>query len=119
MAFGTWLKNLITKGKALIKKAAPTIRKGIEIAKKFARVIGGAVGSVINGIAKVIDRGMNKITNDTPKKPLTFNFSDSDIDEDSNASYESSNSDPKIMERRVRIGDNGNGRLRPVLKQLH
>ena len=36
MAFGTWLKNLITKGKALIKKAAPTIRKGIEIAKKVA-----------------------------------------------------------------------------------
>ena len=112
MAFGTWLKNLITKGKALIKKAAPTIRKGIEIAKKVAPVIGGSVGSVINGISNVIDKGLNKIA---PIKPLTFNLSDSDDE-----TYDDTNSnETKINERRIRIGENGSGRLRPVLKQPH
>ena len=63
MAFGTWFKNLITKGKALIKKAAPVIRKGVEIAKKVAPVIGGTIGNVINGVANAVDKGVNYVTN--------------------------------------------------------
>ena len=110
MAFSTWLKNLITKGKALIKKAAPAIRKGIKIAKKVAPVIGGSVGSVINSISNVIDKVLNKIA---PIKQLTFNLSDSD-GEDNHETYDSESSaayvskEPKINERRIRIGDNGN-----------
>lgn len=61
MAFGTWFKNLITKGKALIKKAAPVIRKGVEIAKKVAPVIGGTIGNIINGVANAVDKGVNYV----------------------------------------------------------
>ena len=85
---------------------------------------------MINSISNVIDKGLNKIA---PIKPLKFNLSDSDDDThetydsnndskayDSSAAYGSSSSNkPKIMERKIRIGDNGNGLLRPVLKQLH
>ena len=67
MAFGTWFKNLITKGKALIKKAAPVIRKGVEIAKKVAPVIGGSIGNIINGVANVVDKGVNRITTEGVK----------------------------------------------------
>ena len=66
MAFGTWFKNLITKGKALIKKAAPIIHKGVEIAKKVAPVIGGTIGNVINGVANAVDKGVNYIVNERP-----------------------------------------------------
>ena len=67
MAFGTWFKNLITKGKALIKKAAPAIHKGVEIAKKVAPVIGGSIGNIINGVANVVDKGVNRITTEGVK----------------------------------------------------
>ena len=107
MAFGTWFKNLITKGKALIKKAAPAIHKGVEIAKKVAPVIGGSIGNIINGVANVVDKGVNRIS---PLKQVTFD-SDSRID---------SNSDDgtiTIPQRRAPLGYQGAGqRMIPMLK---
>lgn len=61
MAFGTWFKNLLTKGKAFIKKASPYIRKGIEIARKIGPMFGDAVGGVVNTIANGADYVLNKI----------------------------------------------------------
>ena len=86
MAFGTWFKNLITKGKALIKKAAPVIRKGVEIAKKVAPVIGGSIGNIINGVANVVDKGVNSITTEgikpipmtSPVRAITYDVSSDD-----------------------------------------
>ena len=87
MAFGTWFKNLITKGKALIKKAAPVIRKGVEIAKKVAPVIGGSIGNIINGVANVVDKGVNRITTEgvkpipttsPPVRAITYDVSSDD-----------------------------------------
>ena len=86
MAFGTWFKNLITKGKALIKKAAPVIRKGVEIAKKVAPVIGGSIGNIINGVANVVDKGVNRITTEgikpipmtSPVRAITYDVSSDD-----------------------------------------
>ena len=107
MAFGTWFKNLITKGKALIKKAAPVIRKGVEIAKKVAPVIGGSIGNIINGVANVVDKGVNRIS---PLKQVTFD-SDSRIDSDS---VDGTITIPQI---RTPLGYQGAGqRMIPMLK---
>ena len=86
MAFGTWFKNLITKGKALIKKAAPVIRKGVEIAKKVAPVIGGSIGNIINGVANAVNKGVNSITTEgikpiptsPPVRAITYDVSSDD-----------------------------------------
>ena len=103
MAFGTWFKNLITKGKALIKKAAPAIRKGVEIAKKVAPVIGGSIGNIINGVANAVDKGVNRIS---PLKQVTF---DSDSD--------SVDGTITIPQRRAPLGYQGAGqRMIPMLK---
>lgn len=61
MAFGTWFKNLLVKGKNFIKKASPYIRKGIEIARKVGPLLGGTVGNVINGIANGADMFLDRI----------------------------------------------------------
>ena len=109
MAFGTWFKNLITKGKALIKKAAPAIRKGVEIAKKVAPVIGGSIGNIINGVANAVDKGVNRIS---PLKQVTFD-SDSRIDSDS----DSVDGTITIPQRRAPLGYQGAGqRMIPMLK---
>lgn len=107
MAFGTWFKNLITKGKALIKKAAPVIRKGVEIAKKVAPVIGGTIGNIINGVANAVDKGVNYIAplqtsnnvklkqiQESPPNNIINNNTDSD-------------SDPPQRTRRIIGGKNG------------
>ena len=86
MAFGTWFKNLITKGKTLIKKAAPVIRKGVEIAKKVAPVIGGSIGNIINGVANAVNKGVNSITTEgikpipmaSPVRAITYDVSSDD-----------------------------------------
>ena len=62
MAFGTWFKNLLVKGKEFIKKASPYIRKGIEIARKIGPVFGGTAESIINGIANGADKLLDKIS---------------------------------------------------------
>ena len=103
MAFGTWFKNLITKGKTLIKKAAPVIRKGVEIAKKAAPVIGGSIGNIINGVANGIDKGLNRIA------PLTSIKIDSDSDDEINVS--------RRIPPRQTLGFQGAGqRMIPMLK---
>ena len=111
MAFGTWFKNLITKGKALIKKAAPVIRKGVEIAKKVAPVIGGSIGNIINGVANVVDKGFNKVS---PLKQVTF---DSDSRRLSRIDSDSDDGAITIPQRRATLGYQGAGqRMIPMLK---
>lgn len=103
MAFGTWFKNLLVKGKEFIKKASPYIRKGIEIARKIGPVFGGTVESVINGIANGADSLLNKVAplNETKTKPQQIDFS---------------NFDKKIeMIQKPILGGN-KGRLNPILK---
>ena len=111
MAFGTWFKNLITKGKALIKKAAPVIRKGVEIAKKVAPVIGGSIGNIINGVANAVDKGVNRIS---PLKQVTF---DSDSRMLNQTSSDSDDGSITIPQRRIPLGFQGAGqRMIPMLK---
>ena len=113
MAFGTWFKNLITKGKALIKKAAPAIRKGVEIAKKVAPVIGGSIGNIINGVANAVDKGVNRIS---PLKQVTF---DSDSRKLSRIDSDSDSVDGTITIPQIRtpLGYQGAGqRMIPMLK---
>ena len=69
MAFGTWFKNLLVKGKNFIKKASPYIRKGIEIARKVGPMIGGTIGNVINGIANGADMFLDRVAPST--KPVS------------------------------------------------
>ena len=108
MAFGTWFKNLLVKGKNFIKKASPYIRKGIEIARKVGPMIGGTIGNVINGIANGADMFLdriapieNKTKQVTSVKPLPIDFT---------------NFDNKIeMIQKPILGGN-KGRLNPILK---
>ena len=131
MAFGTWFKNLLVKGKNFIKKASPYIRKGIEIARKVGPMIGGTVGSVINGIANGADMFLDRIApnrlrsdsvedsrnNSTISKPrqpiqaLTF-----DVNDFTNLSKIDDVNDNKIeMIQKPILGGN-KGRLNPILK---
>lgn len=106
MAFGTWFKNLLVKGKEFIKKASPYIRKGIDIARKIGPVFGGTAESIINGIANGADALLDKIaplnTSKTNTKQIPFN----DVSDLSN----------KIeMISKPILGGN-KGRMIPVLK---
>lgn len=103
MAFGTWFKNLITKGKQFIKKASPYIRKGVDIARRIAPMIGGPVGGVINGIANGVNNVMNLI--DKPK-----NTTKPSLD---NLTFDIGNKIEMINSKQ--LGGN-RGRLRPILK---
>ena len=121
MAFGTWFKNLLVKGKNFIKKASPYIRKGIEIARKVGPMLGGTVGSVINGIANgadmFLDRtlsgsagdrisGSTKPVSGNPIQPIPLDFSGSNV----------SNQLQNIeMIQKPILGGN-KGRLNPILK---
>ena len=127
MAFGTWFKNLLVKGKNFIKKASPYIRKGIEIARKVGPMLGGTVGSVINGIANgadmFLDRTLSgsagdRISGSTkpvsgnpiqpiqPIQPIPLDFSGSNV----------SNQLQNIeMIQKPILGGN-KGRLNPILK---
>ena len=103
MAFGTWFKNLLVKGKEFIKKASPYIRKGIEIARKVSPMIGGTVGNVINGIAYGADLFFDRIAplNETKSKQPAIDFT---------------NFDKKIeMIQKPILGGN-RGKLNPILK---
>ena len=117
MAFGTWFKNLLVKGKNFIKKASPYIRKGIEIARKVGPMIGGTVGSVINGIANGADMFLDRIAPSTkpvsgkpitiqPIQPIPLDFSGNNV----------SNQLQNIeMIQKPILGGN-KGRLNPILK---
>lgn len=115
MAFGTWFKNLLVKGKNFIKKASPYIRKGIEIARKVGPMFGDTVGGIVNSIANGADYLLNKVAPIPPKtnpirpKPLPIDFTnfDSIIKDDSNNKVE--------MIQRPILGGN-KGRLTPILK---
>ncbi len=108
MAFGTWFKNLLVKGKNFIKKASPYIRKGIEIARKVGPMFGDTVGGIVNSIANGADYLLNKVApNEPPKakpvyKPLPIDFSN----------Y--SNNKVEMIQKPI-LGGN-KGRLNPILK---
>ena len=131
MAFGTWFKNLLVKGKNFIKKASPYIRKGIEIARKVGPMLGGTVGSVINGIANgadmFLDRTLSgsagdRISGSTkpvsgnpmqPIQPIPLDFSGSNV---SAKPLSGSNQLQNIeMIQKPILGGN-KGRLNPILK---
>ena len=129
MAFGTWFKNLLVKGKNFIKKASPYIRKGIEIARKVGPMIGGTVGNVINGIANGADMFLDRIAptkSSKPIKSIPLDYSGSNyslaLQESSQRksnqfNYAPQNSYDKNIEmiQKPILGGN-KGRLNPILK---
>lgn len=120
MAFGTWFKNLITKGKQFIKKASPYIRKGVDIARRIAPMIGGPVGGVINGIANGVDNVMNLI--DKPRGTTKPRFSDikalpfNDLPKQNPFSDVSDLKNSIEMISHPILGGN-KGRMNPILKE--
>ena len=115
MAFGTWFKNLLVKGKNFIIKASPYIRKGIEIARKVGPMIGGTVGNVINGIANGADMFLDRIAPTKSSKPvqsIPLNYSGKlqslgDLNQIQSQNIE--------MIQKPILGGN-KGRLNPILK---
>ena len=62
MAFGTWLKGLISNVGSVIKKALPVAKKVVETVAPAAQKLGGLIGGRIGtGIQKVIGTGIQKV----------------------------------------------------------
>ena len=77
----------------------------------MAPAIGGSIGNIINGVANVVDKGLNKVS---PLKQVTF---DSDSRMLNRIDSDSDDGSITIPQRRIPLGFQGAGqRMIPMLK---
>ena len=99
MAFGTWLKGLISNVGSVIKKALPVAKKVVETVAPAAQKLGGLIGGRIGtGIQKVAGAASGVV--------------------DTAQSFMNGSSSLSYANRTGMVGANGGGirRLTPILK---